>query len=164
MRAENRGTESARRLTLIDTSAWILALRKGDSLRAKDEVDRQVLENRAATSGIIMLELLSGTRTKREYQELKEDLGALIQLETPAKIWERASHLAYALRRKGITVPSTDILIITAIAMENGCILLHADRHFDLIAEQELALTPSDVRSLLQEETVDSQESGVEKR
>ena len=157
MRAENRGTESARRLTLIDTSAWILALRKGDSLRAKDEVDRQVLENRAATSGIIILELLSGTRTKREYQELKEDLGALIQLETPAKIWERASHLAYALKRKGITVPSTDILI-TAIAMENGCILLHGDRHFDLIAEQELALTPSDVRSLLQEETVGSRE------
>jgi len=150
MRTENRGTESSRRPILIDTSAWILALRKGGLGRVRDEVDRHVVENQAATSGIIMLELLCGTRTNREYEELKEDLEALIQLETPPSTWERASQLAYALKRKGITVPSTDILI-AAIAVENECILLHADRHFDLIAEQEMALTPSDVISLLAE-------------
>jgi len=156
MRAENpdrqeRGqVRDFSKATLIDTSAWILALRKGTSSRATDEVDRRIADNRAATTGIIMLELLSGTRTEREYQELKEDLRALIQLETTSKTWERASHLAYELKRKGLTVPATDVLIMT-VAVENGCSLLHADHHFDLMAEEGIGLPPSKVISLLKE-------------
>ena len=137
--------------TLIDTSAWILALRKGVSSRAMYEVDRRIADNQATTTGIIMLELLSGTRTEREYQELKEDLEALIQLETLYKTWERASHLAYELRRKGLTVPATDVLIMT-VAVESGCSLLHADHHFDLMAGAGIGLPPSEVISLLEEE------------
>ena len=136
---------------LIDTSAWILALRKGISSRAIYEVDRRIADNSATTTGIIMLELLSGTRTKREYQELKEDLEALIQLETTHRTWERASHLAYELRRKGLTVSATDVLIMT-VAVENGCSLLHADHHFDLMAGEGIGLPPSEVISLLKKE------------
>lgn len=135
---------------LIDTSAWILALRKGNSRPAKDEVNRLLADNRGATAGIILLELLSGTRTDDEYQELKDDLGALIQLEITSKTWEMASRLAYQLRRKGVTVPSTDVLIM-AVAVENGCILLHGDRHFDLMGEQEEGLPPKKVKSVLKE-------------
>lgn len=134
--------------TLIDTSAWILALRKEGSLRARDEIDRLIAENRAATAGIVKLELLAGTKTEKEYKELKEDLEALIQLEITSKTWESASHRAYILRRKGITVPSTDILIMT-IAAENGCHLIHADRHFDLMTKEGMGLSPSMVISLL---------------
>ncbi len=136
--------------TLIDTSAWILALRKGISSRVTDEVDRRIADNRAATAGIIILELLSGTRTEREYQELKEDLRALIQLETTSKTWEKASHLAYELKQKGLTVPATDVLIMT-VAVENGCSLLHADHHFDLMVGVRMGLPPSEVISLLKE-------------
>ena len=156
MRAENPDLQQRGqggdfpKATLIDTSAWILALRKGISSRATDEVDRRIADNRAATAGIIILKLLSGTRTEREYQELKEDLRALIQLETTSKTWERASHLAYELRRKGLTVPATDVLIMT-VAVENGCSLLHADHHFDLMAGVGMGLSPSEVISLLKE-------------
>ena len=135
-------------LTLIDTSAWILALRKGGSLHAQDEIGRLIAENRAATTGIVKLELLAGTKTEKEYTELKEDLNALIQLEITAKTWESASHLAYNLKRTGVTVPSADVLIMT-IAVENGCNLIHADRHFDLMAEVGIGLPPSAVISLL---------------
>jgi len=136
--------------TLIDTSAWILALRKGISSRATDQVDRRIADNRAATAGIIILELLSGARSEREYQELKEDLRALIQLETTSKTWERASLLAYELKRKGLAVPATDVLIMT-VAVENGCSLLHADHHFDLMAGVGMGLPPSEAISLLKE-------------
>lgn len=136
--------------TLVDTSAWILALRRQGSSRAREEVDRLIVHNLAATAGIIILEVLSGTRTQKEYRELKEDLQALIQLETTAQTWERASRLAYMLKRKGLTVPSTDILIM-AIAVENGCRLLHADRHFDLMAEQGIGLPVQEVTSLLKD-------------
>ena len=147
--AKPRGRkEKDDRLTLIDTSAWISALREADSTRARDEIDRLIAENLAATAGIVQLELLSGTRTEREYKELREDLEALVQLEITATTWERASHLAYSLRRKGITVPSADVLIVTTAA-ENDCNLLHADRHFDLMVEQDVRLPESMVISLL---------------
>jgi predicted nucleic acid-binding protein len=54
-------------------------------------------------------------------------------------IWDKASLLAFKLRRKGITVPHTDVLIAECAILE-GCVLLHADRHFDIIA-QHTALT-----------------------
>lgn len=147
--AQEQGGPSpkTKKATLIDTSAWILALRKGGSQAAKEEVDRLIAEDQAATAGIIMLELLSGAITEKEYQELKEDLAALIQLEITAKTWEEASRLAYELRKKGVTVPSADVLIMT-IAVEHGCTLLHADRHFDLMAEKGIGLPPQAVRSL----------------
>ena len=117
---------------------------------AKTEVDRLIAENRAATAGIVVLELLSGTKTEEEYLELKEDLEALVQLDITPNIWERASQLAYELRRKGVTIPSTDILIMT-IAVESGSTLLHADRHFDLMIEQGTGLPPRMVRNILEQ-------------
>ena len=137
-------------LTLIDTSAWILALRTGEEEHARSEVGRLIEKNLAATTGIVKLELLCGTRTKSEYKELKEDLEALIQLEITGKTWDRSSKLAYSLRRKGITVPSADVLI-ASVAMENGCNLLHADHHFDLMTEHNVGLRPAMILSLLEE-------------
>jgi len=144
--SRNRGRSD--RLSLIDTSAWILALRKGKKERARSEVGRLIEKNLAAITGIVKLELLCGTRTKSEYKELKEDLEALIQLEITGNTWDRASQLAYSLRRKGVTVPSADVLI-AAVAMENGCNLLHADHHFDLIAEHNVGLRPAMIVNLL---------------
>jgi len=135
-------------LTLIDTSAWILALRRESSSLARSEIDRLIEKDLAATAGIVKLELLCGARTTGEYKELKEDLEALVQLEITQETWDRASHLAYSLRRKGLTLPSADVLIV-AVASENGCNLIHADHHFDLIAEQNLGLSPAEVVSLL---------------
>ena len=137
-------------LVLIDTSTWILTLGRKSLEHAKKEVDRLIAENRAATAGIVVLELLSGTKTKEEYLELKEDLEALVQLDVTPNTWEQASQLAYELRRKGVTIPSADILIMT-IAVENGCALLHADRHFDLMIEQGVGLPPRMVRNILEQ-------------
>ena len=129
---------------LIDTSAWILALRPDGSPEAREEVRRLLESSRAATAGIVMLELLSGTRSQREFRELREELGALRLLDITSATWERAYRLGYDLRRVGLTIPSVDVLI-AALALEHECSLLHADRHFDLIAEHH----PLSVRSLL---------------
>ena len=129
---------------LIDTSAWILALRPDGSPEAREEVRRLLESSRAATAGIVMLELLSGTRSQREFRELREELGALRLLDITSATWERAYRLGYDLRRAGLTIPSVDVLI-AALALEHECSLLHADRHFDLIAEHH----PLSIRSLL---------------
>jgi len=83
---------------------------------------------------IIQLEILGGARTEREFHRLKSLLDALDRVEAERPVWERAYGLAFTLKRKGITVPYTDILI-AACAMASGSTLVHADAHFDLMSE-----------------------------
>jgi predicted nucleic acid-binding protein len=78
------------------------------------------------------LELLGGTRTEKEYQRLKSRLDALDLVETDNALWEQAYGLAFKLRRKGLTVPYTDILIASS-ALRIKATVVHADLHFDLI-------------------------------
>jgi predicted nucleic acid-binding protein len=131
-------------LVLIDTSAWILALRKSPSPVVKDEVEHLLAENRVAIAPMIRLELLGGTKSVGEFNRLKSCLDALHQIPTNEANWELATQLAFKLRQQGKAIPYTDILI-GAAAIITGCLLLHADRHFDLMAEH----TNLSVRSLV---------------
>ncbi len=118
---------------LIDTSVWLFALRKDFIPDIRSRVDDLLRNNLVFTTGIINLELLSGAKTESEFQRLKDRLMALDDIITDNIIWDKAGTLAFNLRRKGITVPHTDILI-AACSMSEGCVLLHADNHFDIIA------------------------------
>ena len=120
-------------LFLVDTSVWILALRKDFLPSVKDRIAYLLKENAIITVGMIKLELLGGTREEKEFQRLKIRLYALEMVETNTSLWERAYDLAYSLRRKGITIPYTDILIAASALMVDATIV-HADSHFDLIA------------------------------
>lgn len=139
---------NARTCVLIDTSAWILALQPQGSQRARHAVALALADGTAATTGIVQLELLSGTKTQKEFRELQEDLSALTQLHTTPEVWEAASRWAYALRSKGVTVPATDVLVM-AVAMERNCELLHADHHFDLMSRHGVGLAADQLHSLL---------------
>ncbi len=131
-------------LVLIDTSVWIAALRPGGSAVARQEIEQLLATSRAATTPVVVLELLSGTRSAREFREFKEELEALQQLELTRPAWERAYRLGYDLRRAGLTLPTLDVLI-AALAVEHDCLLLHVDRHFEQIAQH----SPLRTRSLL---------------
>ena len=120
---------------LIDTSAWLLALKKNYVPLVKDRIDDLLKENAIITTGIVKLEILGGTKTEEEFQRLKTRLDSLGQVETDASLWEQAYTLAFKLRRKGITVPSTDILI-AACALMLEATVVHADAHFDLISSK----------------------------
>ena len=131
-------------LVLIDTSVWILALRKSPSPLIKDEVAHLLAENRVAIVPLIRLELLGGTKSVSEFNRLKSRLSAVHQMPIDEATWDTAIQLAFKLRQHGTIVPYTDILIASA-AIFTGCLLLHADRHFDLMAED----TDLNVRSLV---------------
>jgi hypothetical protein len=131
-------------LVLIDTSVWILALRKSPSPLVKDQVEHLLAENRVAIAPMIRLELLGGTKSLSEFNRLKSRLDALHQIPTNEANWELATQLAFKLRQQGKVIPYADILIGSA-AILAGCLLLHADRHFDLMAED----TKLSVRSLV---------------
>ena len=119
---------------LVDTSAWLFALRKDANPEVKSRLDILLREDAVVITGIIKLELLGGTRTHEEFSRLKSRLDALpyVLMEEPS-LWDLASDMAFDLRRKGVTIPYTDILIASA-AVKEDIILLHADVHFDQVA------------------------------
>ncbi|MDI6711385.1 MAG: hypothetical protein QME76_12020 [Bacillota bacterium] len=49
------------------------------------------------------------------------------------------------LRRQGVTVPATDVLI-AALALVNGCLLVHRDHRYEMAREvfPELRTMPAD--------------------
>jgi len=120
---------------LVDTSAWLFALRKDANPEIKSRLDTLLREDIVLITGIIKLELLGGTRTREEFSRLKSRLDALpyVPMEEPL-LWDLAYEMAFDLRRKGVTIPYTDILIASA-AIKEDIILLHADVHFDQLAK-----------------------------
>lgn len=121
-------------LILIDTSVWIEALKKGGSVKAVNRVKKAIDDNSAAITGLIMMELLTGARSKKKYDTLKSDMEALNYLKTTEEIWSKASEIAFILKRKGVNVPNTDV-IIAAISIIYKCTLIHLDKHFEFIGK-----------------------------
>ena len=121
-------------LFLVDTSTWLYALRKEFNPVIKDRLDQLLKENLVITVGFIKLEILGGTKSEKEFQRLKMRLDSLEECEIDTSLWERAYGLAFQLRRKGVTIPYTDILIAST-ALAHEAILLHADTHFDRVAQ-----------------------------
>lgn len=68
-----------------------------------------------------------------------ELLGACHWLEQPAALWQEAGDLGYALRRKGLTVKTFDLLIAT-YALTHGAELLTLDSDFALMRSKGVPL------------------------
>lgn len=73
------------------------------------------------------LELLGGARGEAEYRKLDGLLSALHQLQIAERRGDEAAQLAFRLRRQGISVPFTDLLI-SAVTVHNDAVLLYRDR------------------------------------
>ncbi len=118
---------------LLDTTVWIKYLRGLDET-ARDKVGSMVLEQRAYTTEIIMMEILRGAKSNKEYAMLHADFLALPRLHINREVWETAWAIGFKLQRGGANVPLVDTLV-SAVALHYKCTLLHADKHFPLIAK-----------------------------
>jgi len=118
---------------LVDTSAWIEGFRPATKGPWVEELRRLVTDRQAALQPIVRVELLSGATSDAEYERLVQVLDALPQLDITPAVWQEAGRLGFRLRRRGVSVPVTDLLI-AATAIESHCLLIHHDRHFALIA------------------------------
>jgi predicted nucleic acid-binding protein len=120
-------------LVLIDSSAWIETIRQDGDPAYGRQVDRLLTEERAATCEVVITEILRGAISEAELTALAEELRGLLRLAMDGA-GEEGGRLAWALRRRGILVPTTDLLI-AATARLNGAALLHRDRHLAEAAE-----------------------------
>ena len=119
-------------IVLADTSIWIHFLR-GSGEHYHKRLVPLLMADRLAITPVIVMEILAGAKSPKEYDKLNADLAALHCFEFTPRLWQRAHKLAYTLRHKGINVPLTDTLI-ASVALENDLLLLHDDRHYELIA------------------------------
>jgi predicted nucleic acid-binding protein len=126
-------------MILIDTSAWIASFKKTGNHELKEFMKQAIVSGLAVTSPVIILELLQGCRSVGERDDLRTKLESLDILPIAQGVWEQAYELGFSLRRKGVTIPTVD-LIIAALAIENKTLLLHHDDHFEMIVPHNPAL------------------------
>src|SRR5271167_2516048 len=101
---------------LIDTSAWIEALRPAGNALVRTRVAALLADGRVVTTQMVVMELLSGARSEEQYDELFEDLSAIQVLAVETSTWMQATRLGFDLRRIGLSIPPTDLLI-ASVAM-----------------------------------------------
>jgi predicted nucleic acid-binding protein len=119
---------------LIDTSVWVRVLRGEADPPLAGEVQTLLREGVAAWCPLVELELWAGVRDGDERSRLSAFREVLRSLAIEPATWRAAIDLADRARRRGITVPPSD-LVIFACATQHRATLLHRDRHFELLTE-----------------------------
>ena len=115
---------------LVDTSVLI------DFLKDKAPNAAAVLElitsKRILTTGVIMAELLQGARSAQEEAYVSELLEGIPAVELSSALWLKAGGLSGSLRRKGITLPLSDIAL-AVLSLEHNLAIFTLDKHFGQI-------------------------------
>jgi predicted nucleic acid-binding protein len=114
---------------VIDTSAWVRQRETAAALGFWNAANDGDL---LASCPVAALEILRMARNEGDFESLDETLAALPQAEVTASVCRAALAASRDLggRRR---IPAPDYLIAAAAA-ERGFGVLHADRHFDLLA------------------------------
>jgi predicted nucleic acid-binding protein len=115
---------------IADTCIWI------DYFRGTNPISKALLgliqEGEILITGPVVYELLQGAKTKKDADVIKEATRALPKLAVTHDTWLLAGDLFFDLRRKGVTLPPSDVLL-SAVAIENNCSLFTVDHHFNHI-------------------------------
>jgi len=116
----------------IDSSVWIPYFREGKSAYG-ELIDELVEDNRVHINGVVIAELLIGARSPAEIDRLSSALAGLKLVPSGRASFESAGRNGYALKKKGVTVPLTDVIIATD-CIEHGLVLIESDKHYAVIA------------------------------
>ena len=118
---------------LIDTSAWVEAMRRSGDEATRQEVYSVLRAGRARFCDLVRLELWNGIGGDAERKWLEELEQSVETVPTDERVWAEARRLAQETRRRALTLPATDLLI-AACARVHGLEILHRDGHFDRLA------------------------------
>ncbi|MBZ4687448.1 MAG: hypothetical protein PWQ96_1415 [Clostridia bacterium] len=129
-------------MVLVDTSVLISFFKgiKNEQVKKLEEIITKGIP--FGINNYIYQELIQGTKTKKEFDLLKDYLSTqrFYGLKNGLRSYENAALLYFNCRKKGITIRSTIDLLIAQTAIENNLYLLHDDRDFSYIARAEKRL------------------------
>lgn len=115
-------------LILPDSNIYIGALRAGIDPFPALAVAMERNDAELVTCGMVVLEVCRGVRDTRLLERLNERFRLMLNLASTPQIWERATHLGWALDRQGRTLPAPDLLI-AACALQAGATVYTHDAH-----------------------------------
>lgn len=117
---------------LVDTSAWIEFFRKKEPYYKK--ITEWIDEDRLCCIGIVLAELMQGSKGEKELVTIKEFLYVFEFLSESKDLWEKAGELSFNLTRKGFKAGLSDCYIAVA-SHGNDVSILTLDNHFKFIKE-----------------------------
>lgn len=127
-------------MILIDTSVLSRVFRRrrpGDAERRLQAVFEELMAGDAALGlpGIVLQEVLSGVRSRRQFDDLRTKLlAAFVVVPEGAREHVEAARIRNLCLEKGVNVTAIDCLI-AACAVVSGSELFAADQDFESIAK-----------------------------
>jgi predicted nucleic acid-binding protein len=122
-------------LILPDTAAWIELLRSTGSPAHRQLAELLDSDEPILTTGVVLLEVLAGTRGRRDMDAARRLLGRcrFVTLRELAD-YAAAAALYRACRRQGTTIRRLSDCLIAAVAIRANASVLHRDSDFDALA------------------------------
>lgn len=123
------------RLTLLDTSAWVEYLRDTGSATC-ERVDSMLADgDPIASCDIVIMELLSGTRSKKEWDAIWALMNRIRLLPVrPLFDYQMGASLYKLCRRNGFTPSNSADIMVAAVAIGKDVPVLAATEDFNRIA------------------------------
>ena len=121
---------------LVDTSVWSIALRR----RAEHRNAREIAQVEALNAviergsvkvlGIVRQELLTGIKTRQQFENLREFMDAFQDVEISSEDYVEAAKLANACYAKGVA-PSVVDMLLCAVASRHEWEIFTTDPDFE---------------------------------
>ena len=112
---------------IADTCVWVEFFRTKSVI--SDQLKELISNNLVAGVGIIIAELLQGTKTNKEREIIIDIFNTIEYLEIKRDIWIESGNLARELRSQGKTIPLSDITI-ACCAKKYKHQIFTIDKHF----------------------------------
>ena len=122
---------------LVDTSVWLLALRRDVEQSAPEVLAlRHALlgADQVFTTGLVLQELMQGFAGPKDRVQLVERLSALAFLQPVKDDHLEAAEVRNACRRRGVPIGTMDALLIQ-LCLRNDLTLLTTDQDFHAAAK-----------------------------
>lgn len=117
-------------MIIVDSSVWIDYF-NGRESKFTDTLDTALDRGDVAIGDLILLEILQGFASDKDYNRAKKELNSLDQYEMFGhSMVTKCAENYRALRERGITIRKTADVIIATFCIENQFPLLFSDRDF----------------------------------
>jgi len=116
---------------IVDTTIWIEFFRNRESDESNHLKDL-LRQRRVVMVGIVLSEIVQAVKDPKEAKLVLASFAKLPYSEMTRDRWQQAGEISAFLRKKGTTIPLSD-LIIAACALAEGCEIYTLDPHFKRI-------------------------------
>ena len=121
-------------MVIVDTTVWIDFL-KGRETDQVGRLEKLISEETDVfTTGIIVQEVLSGIKRKREREKVRKEFDHFIVVMPTLDTHIQAAEIFDVCQKKGYTIRSVIDCLIAALALEYDLTILENDRDYGYIS------------------------------